>query len=146
MAGSGGSRRAARARALDAEALDAEARDAEARDAEAALRRAEAGDPFPAVVSLGCVIAGICLFVHSTMPALAERRALDEVEQTARYHLEARIDKAIRLHHWLRELPFDPEALIVEFDRKGLMPEQAIEQTRSSRRQSSRRQSSARAR
>lgn len=89
--------------------------------------RATGADPFPWVVSLGCLVVGLALFLHSTMPALAEQRELEDVERQLAEEAartEREVQESRRL---LRGVGTDPELLLVQFDERGLTPQQAID-------------------
>lgn len=90
--------------------------------------RADGADPFPWVVSLGCLGALALLFLHSTMPALAEHRELELREEQFRADLDAAESRIRALRRATRQVGQDPETLLVEFDRLGLTPQQAIDE------------------
>ncbi|MDA0932945.1 MAG: hypothetical protein O3C51_05775 [Planctomycetota bacterium] len=90
--------------------------------------RADGADPFPWVVSLGCLGALALLFLHSTMPALAEHRDLELREEQFRADLDAAESRIRALRRATRQVGQDPETLLVEFDRLGLTPQQAIDE------------------
>ena len=90
--------------------------------------RADGADPFPWVVSLGCLGALALLFLHSTMPALAEHRDLELREDQFRADLDAAEARIRALRRATRQVGQDPETLLVEFDRLGLTPQQAIDE------------------
>ncbi|MEY2979981.1 MAG: hypothetical protein RL562_208 [Planctomycetota bacterium] len=90
--------------------------------------RADGSDPFPWVVSLGCLGALALLFLHSTMPALAEHRELEHREEQFRSELDEAEARIRSLRRATRQVGQDPETLLVEFDRLGLTPQQAIDE------------------
>jgi nucleotide-binding universal stress UspA family protein len=90
--------------------------------------RADGADPFPWVVSLGCLGALALLFLHSTMPALAEHRELELREEQFRSELDESEARIRSLRRATRQVGQDPETLLVEFDRLGMTPQQAIDE------------------
>jgi hypothetical protein len=84
-------------------------------------------DPFPWVVSLGCLLVGVALFLHSTMPALAERQQLEEAERSFGAELGAVGSRIEALRRQRSDIGRDPEALLFEFDSRHLSPQQAID-------------------
>ncbi|MDA0373344.1 MAG: hypothetical protein O2865_06135, partial [Planctomycetota bacterium] len=68
------------------------------------------------------------LFLHSTMPALAEHRDLELREEQFRADLDAAESRIRALRRATRQVGQDPETLLVEFDRLGLTPQQAIDE------------------
>lgn len=85
------------------------------------------GDRFPWFVTIASLVAGLWVFFTSTAAAVDER---DLLERTARQSLarrEALLDAVSRLRHRRIELPYSADLLRVEFDRRGLLPEEAIE-------------------
>jgi hypothetical protein len=91
-------------------------------------RRAQSGsDAFPWLVALGCLAAGLFVWFGSTVPALREREILED----ARVRMEERRDAlrkaAVELRGRRQALPRDGELLMVEIDRHGLLPHEAVE-------------------
>ena len=85
------------------------------------------GDRFPWIISLACLLAGLYLFLSSTVPALRESRELRNAERNYRRAVGRVEDQTLRQRQHLKRLPSDPELMLVEFDRQGLLPEQAIQ-------------------
>lgn len=83
-------------------------------------RRAERADPFPWVVTLLSLAVGITIYFRSTAPALAEDRALREVEERLRDSADRTAAEAIELRRRRERLTKDPETVLVELDRHGL--------------------------
>jgi len=84
-------------------------------------------DLFPWVVSLGCIVVGIALFLHSTMPALAENRELETRERQLREEIGRIEREAAALAEAKSRLARDPERLRAAFDAQHLTPAEAIE-------------------
>ena len=90
-----------------------------------AQQRADRADPFPWVVTAGCLLAGLGLFVHSAVPALSEREALRREHGRLVDELRS-ADQGIAAERGRRQrLETDPETLFVEMDAHGVHPEQA---------------------
>ena len=90
-------------------------------------RSADQDDPFPSLVTLGCLGLGLLLYVHSTRPALEEKQQLDEVEGRILHDLRARHQEHSIEGRRLNGTFRNPEALIVELDRQGVSPTRADE-------------------
>jgi hypothetical protein len=87
----------------------------------------DSADLFPWLVTLASLAAALWLFLHSTMPAIAERRQLDAIDRQLRADnrtLEVEVES---LRTRRLALPHDPELQLVELDQLGLMPADAIE-------------------
>lgn len=84
------------------------------------------GESFPWVISLACLCAGLYLFLSSTVPALRERMELRKSEHRYRQAVD-QVQIDTKEQRWRRQrLSHDPEVILVEFDRQGMLPEQAI--------------------
>ena len=92
--------------------------------------REDEADLFPWVVSLACLVVGIALFLHSTMPALAENRQLESRERQMRDEIEQIEREATSLAEAKLRLARDPERLRTAFDAQHLTPAEASELTR----------------
>lgn len=89
--------------------------------------RSDGGDPFTWVVSLGCLAVGLALFLHSTMPALAEQRDLEQVERDLTEQTLAVEREVLRQRRRTAGIGNDPELLRVLLDERGLTPQEAID-------------------
>ena len=85
-----------------------------------------ADDRFPWIISLASLCAGLYLFLSSTVPALRERMELRRSENSYRQAVELVGSQTLQQRRRLQRLPRDPEVILVEFDRLGMLPEQAI--------------------
>ena len=87
----------------------------------------ERRDPFPWCVTLGCLVLGGALFVHSTTPALAERELLEKAEAEQVEALEGARAELVDLRQRRARLDHHPGAILVEIDAHGTTPERAVE-------------------
>ena len=85
------------------------------------------GEHFPWAISLACLCAGLYLFLSSTVPALREKMELRKSENSYRQAVDRVSDQTLLQRRRLQRLADDPEVLLVEFDRQGMLPETAIE-------------------
>lgn len=90
-------------------------------------RSTDRDDPFPSLVTLGCLGLGLLLYVHSTRPALEEKEQLDKVEGRVLEKLRLRHQEHSIEHRRLRSTLRNPEAVIVELDQQGVSPARADE-------------------
>ena len=82
--------------------------------------------PFPLLIILFCGLVGLMLFFSSTVPAVAERGELRHLEHSRRALLELLGQQNRAFAHTERALEFDPQTVLVEIDKLGLVPEELL--------------------
>ena len=80
------------------------------------------GRRFPLAVAVLCGGAALALFVSGTVPAIAERGQLRDLEAGRRALLELLQRESADLAATERALARDPQAVLVELDRLGYTP------------------------
>ena len=83
-------------------------------------RRANGADPFPWVVCLVGIGIGLTILFRTTIPALAERRELESIEQRVRLDADDAERARRQLSARQERLERDPETVLVELDRLGI--------------------------
>ena len=77
---------------------------------------------FPLALAALCGAAALALFLTGTVPALAESEQLEALEQDRAEPLQRLWTESVDLTGRHRALDSDPQAILVELDRLGLMP------------------------
>ena len=85
------------------------------------------GGRFPLVVALVCTVLASVLFLTGTVPALREADDLRRTEQSNRAELLQLLRQSRELRQRQRALDWDPQTLLVELDRRGLHPDDMLD-------------------
>lgn len=82
------------------------------------------GSRFPLVVALVCTVLAAMLFVTGTVPALREADDLRRTERRNRTELLQLLRQSHELRQRQEALQWDPQTLLVELDRLGIVPDE----------------------
>ena len=84
------------------------------------------GVRFPTIISVTCGLLAALLLVTATLPALAERGRIRHLEEARRQMLELVGQQNQQRRRSAVALERDPQALLVEIDRLGLIPDELL--------------------
>lgn len=88
------------------------------------------GDGFPWLVTVASLAVGLWIFVSNGVDAYRERETLREIERQLEARHESSLDTINRARRRRRALPRSGDALMVEFDRHGWLPDEAVARMR----------------
>lgn len=86
------------------------------------------GDRFPWLVTIASLVIALWIVFSSTASAREESEMLDREAEALQHRRDRLLEAAGKLRDRRAELPHNPDFMIVEFDRQGLLPEEAVEQ------------------
>jgi hypothetical protein len=84
------------------------------------------GHRLPILVAAACTALAALLFATSTVPALREGEDLRRMERRTRAELLDLLTRTRELRERRLALDWDPQTLLVEIDRLGLLPEELL--------------------